>query len=162
KSARAKGVEILLNHRLTKVVRENPASGRVTGITARSGDKEVNIRARKGVVIATGGHTSNVAFRRMFDPRLTDEYQVAGELWTKRAEDSGTKWITPMRFFPLALEPTAMSGTTERRMAEDRYGRSLTRTAPRARSGIRSRQTSIRPPGSSPPTRSPSWREKSK
>src|SRR5438093_938214 len=49
-----------------------------------------NIRARKGVVIATGGHTGNVAFRRMFDPRLTDEYQVAGEPWTKQNADGET------------------------------------------------------------------------
>src|SRR3989442_11174452 len=87
KSARGKGVEILLKHRLTRIIRENSASGRVTGITARLGDKDVNIRARKGVVIATGGHTSNVAFRRMFDPRLTEEYQVAGEPWSKQNAD---------------------------------------------------------------------------
>ena len=37
----------------------------------------LNIEARKGVVIATGGHTGNVNFRRMFDPRLTEEYQQA-------------------------------------------------------------------------------------
>src|SRR3970282_1790005 len=30
----------------------------------------------------TGGSTSNVHFRRMFDPRLTDVYQVAGEPYT--------------------------------------------------------------------------------
>ena len=34
----------------------------------------MNIRARKAVIIATGGHTGNVNFRRMFDPRLTEEY----------------------------------------------------------------------------------------
>ena len=87
KSARAKGVEILLKHRMTKIIRENPTSGRVLGITAVFENKNVNIRARKGVIIATGGHTSNVAFRRMFDPRLTEEYQVAGEPWTKQNAD---------------------------------------------------------------------------
>jgi hypothetical protein len=39
----------------------------------------LNIRARKGVILGTGGHSSNVNFRRIFDPRLTEEYQVAGE-----------------------------------------------------------------------------------
>jgi FAD binding domain-containing protein len=39
------------------------------------------------VIIATGGHTSNVNFRRMFDPRLTEEYQVAGEPWTFQNAD---------------------------------------------------------------------------
>jgi FAD binding domain-containing protein len=84
KSARAKGVEILLNHTLTRIVREPPSSGRVQGITATVQNRPVNIQARKGVIIATGGFTSNVPFRRMFDPRLTEEYQVAGEPWSKQ------------------------------------------------------------------------------
>jgi hypothetical protein len=87
KSARAKGVEFLLGHSLTRIVRENPSSGRVHGITATFQGKPVNIQARRGVIIATGGHTSNVEFRRMFDPRLTEEYQVAGEPWTRQNAD---------------------------------------------------------------------------
>ena len=86
KSARAKGVEILLRHNLTRIVRENPLA-RVQGITATFQDKPVNVEARKGVVIATGGFTSNVAFRMMFDPRLTEEYQVAGEPWSRQNAD---------------------------------------------------------------------------
>jgi len=84
-SARAKGVSFLLRHKLTRVLREG--SGRVVGIGAQSNGKDVNIQARKGVILATGGHTSNVEFRRMFDPRLTEEYQVTGEPWTKQNAD---------------------------------------------------------------------------
>lgn len=87
KSARTKGVEILLKHGMTKVIRESPTSGRVLGITAKFENKDVNIQARRGVILCTGGHTSNVAFRRMFDPRLTEEYQVAGEPWSKQTAD---------------------------------------------------------------------------
>ena len=87
KSARAKGVEILLRHKLTAIVRESPSSGRVLGITAAFEGRNVNIRARKGVIIATGGHTSNVEMRRIFDPRLTEEYQVAGEPWSRQSGD---------------------------------------------------------------------------
>jgi succinate dehydrogenase/fumarate reductase flavoprotein subunit len=87
KSARAKGAQILLKHKMTRIIRENPGSGKVLGITARFEDKDMNIRATKGVILATGGHTSNVAFRRMFDARLTEEYQVAGEPWTKQSAD---------------------------------------------------------------------------
>jgi len=78
-SARKLGVQILLQHKMTGIVRENPNSGRVLGISATNQGKAVNIRARKGVIIGTGGHSSNVNFRRIFDPRLTEEYQVAGE-----------------------------------------------------------------------------------
>lgn len=87
KSARTKGAEFLLRHKLTAIIREAPSSGRVLGITARFENRDVNIRARKAVIIATGGHTSNVEFRRIFDPRLTEEYQVAGEPWSKQNGD---------------------------------------------------------------------------
>ena len=87
KSAKAKGVEFLLSHTLTRIIRETPSSGTVHGVTATFQDKPVNIQARKGVIIATGGHTSNVEFRRIFDPRLTEEYQTTGEPWTKQTGD---------------------------------------------------------------------------
>ena len=45
--------------------------------------RRLNIRARKAVIIATGGSTGNVNFRRMFDPRLTEEYcGLAGMPWS--------------------------------------------------------------------------------
>jgi urocanate reductase len=87
-SARAKGVQFLLSHKMTRIVRENPTSGRVLGITASFNGKDVHIRAKKGVILATGGHTSNVEFRRIFDPRLTEEYQTTGEPWSNQNADS--------------------------------------------------------------------------
>ena len=83
-SARKLGAQILLQHRMTSIVRENQNSGRVLGITAMNNGKTLNIRARKGVIIGTGGHSSNVNFRRIFDPRLTEEYQVMGEAYSTR------------------------------------------------------------------------------
>jgi len=74
KSARAKGAKILLRHKMTSIVRANPTSGRVLGITATTEGRTVRIEARKGVLVASGGHSSNVSFRRMFDPRRTEEY----------------------------------------------------------------------------------------
>ncbi|HEV2201017.1 MAG TPA: FAD-binding protein [Bryobacteraceae bacterium] len=88
KSARAKGVNILLQHKLVKLLRENSKSGRIVGIAADFEGKEINIEAKRGVILATGGHTSNVEFRRMFDPRLTEEYQVTGEPWTKQTAEA--------------------------------------------------------------------------
>ena len=55
----------------------------VIGIAVDNKGAKLNIRARKAVVVATGGSTGNVNFRRMFDPRLTEEYcGVAGEPWS--------------------------------------------------------------------------------
>lgn len=77
------GVEILLEHRMTAIHRQSSGAGRVTGIQVVHNGKVLGIRARKAVIIATGGHTGNVEFRRQFDPRLTEEYcGLAGMPWS--------------------------------------------------------------------------------
>ena len=99
-SARKKGVRFLLNYHMDSLV--TSSKGRVIGITAHhsptilegsttplksyasegninTSEPIINVKANRGVIIATGGHSSNVNFRRMFDPRLTEEYSVGGE-----------------------------------------------------------------------------------
>jgi succinate dehydrogenase/fumarate reductase flavoprotein subunit len=104
-SARGKGVRFLLHYQMTSLMRAPSAEGSpapVLGLTAtyrprllpgattplrsyradgniESTEPRLSIRANKAVILATGGSTSNVNFRRMFDPRLTEVYQVAGE-----------------------------------------------------------------------------------
>jgi urocanate reductase len=100
-AARQKGAEILLKHEMKAIVREG-ASGRVRGITVARDGGTMNIEARKGIIIATGGHTGNVEFRRVFDPRLTEEYQQACEPWVHQGADGelaamaigGSLWAT--------------------------------------------------------------------
>jgi succinate dehydrogenase/fumarate reductase flavoprotein subunit len=107
-SARAKGVRFLLNYKMTSLIREPSTErklGRVIGIAAshtprimpgatttlKSFRSEGNIEntrptmklhSHKAVIIATGGSTSDINFRRMFDPRLTAVLQVGGEPYT--------------------------------------------------------------------------------
>ncbi len=107
-SARAKGVKFLLNYKMASLAREPSSAqkpGRVLGITAEhtprimpgqttplksfrsdgnieSTKPAMNIRAKKAVILATGGMTSNLNFRRMFDSRLTAVLTVAGEPYT--------------------------------------------------------------------------------
>ena len=60
---------------MTAIYRQRRTPGRVIGIAVdNNGARKLNIRARKAVILATGGSTGNVNFRRMFDPRLTEEY----------------------------------------------------------------------------------------
>jgi len=94
KTAREMGIEILLQQQMTKIHREGPNSGRVTGISVIEVDdqyhrktKTMNIRARKGVIAATGGSAGNPIFRTMFDVRLTEEYQAENSEWTERTAD---------------------------------------------------------------------------
>lgn len=89
KSARAKGVDILLQHRMTKLVRERPQSGRILGIRATNlkDNTTVHIGARQGVIACTGGSSNNLVVRRIYDPRLTEEYQVGCEPYSKQTGD---------------------------------------------------------------------------
>jgi hypothetical protein len=82
-AARAAGVEILLQHRMHAIFREQQFTGRVLGIEVETPHGMRAIAARRGVVLATGGSTGHVNFRRMFDPRLTEEYcGLAGMPWS--------------------------------------------------------------------------------
>ena len=73
----------MLRHRMVALHREAPRSGRVLGIAVETNGARFDIRARKAVIVATGGSTGNVNFRRMFDPRLTEEYcGLAGMPWS--------------------------------------------------------------------------------
>jgi len=101
-AARQKGAEILLAHEMKNIIREQGRSGKVLGITAGHDGRTINIEARKGVIIATGGHTGNVNFRRIFDPRLTEEYQQACMPYVHQGADGelaamdigGSLWAT--------------------------------------------------------------------
>ena len=101
-SARKKRVKFLLNYHMDIIFREMPDSGRVLGIEASytptilpgtmtplksflsdgnidMNGKTVTVRAKKAVIIGTGGSTGNVNFRRMFDVRLTEEFPLAAD-----------------------------------------------------------------------------------
>ena len=84
-AARELGVIFLLRHRMTAILREQSTSGRVVGVNVVYDGKNRNIDARKAVIIGTGGSSGNVDFRRMFDPRLTEEYcGLAGMPWSNQ------------------------------------------------------------------------------
>ena len=94
-SAREKGVRFMLNRHLDEIIREQPFAGRVLGVKAsytprmhpetgarlesfwRNGNVDeraetIYIRARKAVVVATGGMHGSVPLRTMFDPRMVE------------------------------------------------------------------------------------------
>ena len=90
-TARSIGVQFLMNYRMTSIIREQPYSGSVLGITAQATGgrfvpgsttplqsyysqgniilepSTVNIRANRAVIIATGGATANINMRREMD-----------------------------------------------------------------------------------------------
>ena len=95
-SLRKKGGKFLMNYHMDTIFRE-PKGGKVLGIQASytphimpgqseplksfmsEGNidctkKTVNVRAKKGVIVCTGGSIGNLNFRTMFDPRLGPEF----------------------------------------------------------------------------------------
>jgi FAD binding domain len=94
-SAREKGVRFMLNRHMDELIREEPFAGRVLGVKARytprlhpetgarlesfwqNGNideraETIYIRARKAVIIATGGLQGSIPLRTMTDPRMTE------------------------------------------------------------------------------------------
>ncbi|MGR3440624.1 FAD-dependent oxidoreductase [Salipiger abyssi] len=76
RSARRLGVVFRLGHRMTRIAPGPEGQPQIVEGTAPDG--AFAITARRGIVLATGGSTGNVNFRRIFDPRLTEEYQQVG------------------------------------------------------------------------------------
>jgi hypothetical protein len=94
-SAREKGVQFMLHRCFDELVREQAFAGRIVGIKAhysprmhpdtgqamesfwRNGNIDerranINIRARKAVILASGGHAGNPEVRSMFYPALRE------------------------------------------------------------------------------------------
>lgn len=94
-SAREKGVQFLLHRRFDDLIREEQFGGRVLGLTAsysprhhpQSGEllrsywqngniderrERINIRAKRAVIMASGGHAGNPEVRSMFYSALRD------------------------------------------------------------------------------------------
>lgn len=78
--ARALGAKIELRTKLTRLVADK--DGRIVGVEVRRGYRFPDeasgtiafIKARKAVVLASGGFSNDVKLRQMYDPRLTDQF----------------------------------------------------------------------------------------
>jgi hypothetical protein len=114
-SAREKGVQFMLNRHMDEIIREQQFSGRVIGIKAsytprmhpetgarlesfwRNGNIEeqagtIHIRARKAVIVATGGMHGSIPLRTMIDPRMVEpsiEYGPSALLGPLNMDGSG-------------------------------------------------------------------------
>ncbi|MBN1177519.1 MAG: FAD-binding protein [Dehalococcoidales bacterium] len=63
------GIDVRYKHRARKLVVDN---GRVIGVTAESDGKTYNFKARKAVIIATGGFCQNLDIVKEFGPHYAD------------------------------------------------------------------------------------------
>jgi succinate dehydrogenase/fumarate reductase flavoprotein subunit len=75
-SLKTRGVEILFNTPIADLVSEN---GRVLGANIEVAGEELFVKARKGVVLATGGYAHNDKFRAAFMPRPVPAHSLSSE-----------------------------------------------------------------------------------
>lgn len=112
-SARKKGVRFLLNRHMDVIHREGADFGRVLGVSAsftpryhpETGARlgafwsegtiaddtpQVHIRARKAVIVGTGGYMGDIAFRTMFDPRASEPSIQVGKAVVGRLKEDAS------------------------------------------------------------------------
>jgi flavocytochrome c len=91
-------IPILLSHKLTGIVREEFLAGMVQGVEAENKGKKLYFKAKRGVILATGGFAADVKMRSKYDPRLdadlptTNVPSATGEAIIS-AEDEGADVI---------------------------------------------------------------------
>ncbi len=86
KAAGARNIPVRLGYRLTKILRPDP-KGPVVGIEAVVDGKTVNIRAKKAVILATGGFKSNHQLCRSVYPQYDEEFTWSGAPYTNTTGD---------------------------------------------------------------------------
>ncbi len=93
-----RNIPILMETKLTGIVREKPLAGNILGIEMEARGRKYYFKARKAVVLATGGFGADVAMRSQHDPRLgpdiptTNVSTATGEAITY-ARDGGAEVI---------------------------------------------------------------------
>lgn len=70
-----KGVQILTEHKVTDVYRDD--KGNCVGCRVETKGKVINVRAKKGVILAGGSFKNNRKLRWLMDPRLGGENIIA-------------------------------------------------------------------------------------
>ncbi len=113
KDAEAHGAQFLFK---TAALRLTKARGRITGLTAARGEEQLRIRARKGVILASGGITDNRDLLEKYCPEAlradkNEYYPRGGNLGEvlDMAKQAGAAWtrsgavpvIHPVNFTPL-------------------------------------------------------------
>ena len=71
RTVKSLNIPVLFEHRMRRIYRE--PGGPVVGIEVETPQGNINIRARKAVILASGGATTNEQLVRAWDPRLVND-----------------------------------------------------------------------------------------
>ena len=114
KIATARGASMVLNSPITWIWRQD-ADSAVLGVEVLRKKKQVNIRALKAVILASGGFGADVKFRTQHNPRLTADYNctnhkgATGETITfAQAVGADTLQMNYIQLYPFAEPETGL------------------------------------------------------
>jgi len=88
--AKKKGVKILVEHKMTRIIRKGGTTGRVVGVEVQAEKRKLYFQAKKAVILGTGSWKGNRFLRKLFDSRLTDDLKASGEPFVN-ADGSGIR-----------------------------------------------------------------------
>lgn len=77
--AKNNGVEVLLEHKMTRIIRNGATTGRVLGVEVQAGRSKLSFKARKALILGTGGWKGHKFLRKLYDSRLTEDLSASGE-----------------------------------------------------------------------------------
>lgn len=108
---RKRETPILLKHKVTKIVREKPLEGNVLGVEVEVDDNKLCFKAKKAVILSSGGFAANLEMvvdhdRRLADTSTTNHPGATGEC-IKMAQDIGADVIGMdyIQCVPRAVKP---------------------------------------------------------
>lgn len=94
---RKRGISILLKHKVTRIIREKPLEGKVLGVEVEAEDQKLYFKAKRAVILASGGFAANLEMVVDYDRRLvntpTTNYLGATGECIKMAQDIGADTI---------------------------------------------------------------------
>jgi len=76
--AKKKKVKILVEHKMTRIIREGGAAGRVLGVEVQVDGSEMYFKARKAIILGTGAWKGHKFLRKLFDSRMTEDLSASG------------------------------------------------------------------------------------
>jgi len=110
--ARQKGVKILMEHKMTGIIREGGTTGKVLGVQVTAGKKKMNFRAKKAVILGSGGWKGQKFLRKLYDGRMTEDLEDSGAPFIN---SDGSALVAALKAGAVLMSDRAMDGALYRR-----------------------------------------------
>ncbi len=106
--AREKGAMFLMEHKMTGIIRDSSATGKVLGVQVLVGKKKMNFKAKRAVVLGSGGWKGQKFLRKLFDARMTEDIEPTGAPFVN---SDGSGIVAALKAGAVLMSDRAMDGS---------------------------------------------------